>query len=97
MTGSIICVKCAQETESRCKLPDGTYVRGHRPAEHHGREDRDLSDHWISRATQRAAVVLDPLSGIQQGARHYLEAIAADSRYEPLLRQDVIDALVVSR
>ncbi|WP_265443754.1 hypothetical protein [Flexivirga meconopsidis] len=72
------------------------YVPGHLFTQL-GRIDMDMATHYIGPATQRAAVILDPVSGIEQGARPSLEAIAADPQYEPRLRDGITAVLKSTR
>ena len=95
MPGRIICNACMQAhaMDSPCRTPGGVYVDGHLPVEAPGRTDIDLWSHILSNPTQQAAVMLDPASGVVQGARAWVEHVVAEPRLNEEVRARMLDAL----
>ena len=87
MSGRIICLRCSNEQQDRCTLPSGAFIDGHVRVEIPGRTDIDLVSHLLRRATQRAAVMRDPVSGVAQGAREWVLVVLTDERLDPSLRE----------
>lgn len=97
MRGRIVCASCAF-LDGPCMVSDGIYMAGHIHVRDPGdryvkRRDFDLWNHVLHQATQRAAVLDYPASGIAQGAREYLQAVAVERGVTPQLREAITEAL----
>ncbi|MFF8960846.1 hypothetical protein [Streptomyces sp. NPDC014894] len=75
MTGTIACDPCATRTPWTCTRR-GVFVDGHIPSPNEG-PDIDAWSHILRSGTHRAMVLINPRSGLLQGAEPYLRDVTA--------------------
>lgn len=91
--GRIACTRCAMDTDWGTCDENGTFPPEHITPAH----PTGVCDAWShgSPATQRAAIMLDPHSGVLQGARAYVEVLAGRKGLSADLRPGVKSALML--
>lgn len=88
MLGHIVCFNCSLDAQWGLCDPDGTMPPGP-PGHITPPRFRGVCDSWthiIMAATQRAAILRDPVSAVRQGAREEIEALVARPRLNPQVR-----------
>lgn len=91
MRGTLACAKCATETYWSCETAGGQFVADHIPsATQPPNRDFDAWSHIGHASTHVASVLLNPWSGMLQGAADYLRSRARAKYTHPDLARRLI-------